>query len=101
MDCLCVPVKAPHRELAYKLANHCLSPEGQARHAKENLQGITNLAAVPLLSESNRRRYNYHDIRQSQLASRATLWPMPPVDPGAPYATLYDMLTEYDRLLRA
>ena len=64
----------------------------------EQSAGITNLKAVPLLSDDLRKSYNYADIEG--FMQRARLFPVPPTKEGQ-YATYDDFLEEYERLKRA
>jgi len=99
MDCLIIPKAAPHPEMAYDLANICLSVPGQELLAANLGQAITNTAAVPLVSEENREMYRYDDM--AVISSQAHLYPMPPLESDGTHATYDDMLEEYERLLQA
>lgn len=99
MDCLSIPKDSPHVDLVYGLMNHILSPEPQKQFAEEQSAGITNLDAVPTLSEGIRKTYNYDDI--DGFMQRAKLFPVPPTEEGTGYATYDQFLEEYERLKRA
>lgn len=99
MDCLIIPKSAPHPEVAYDLANICLSVPGQELLAANLGQAITNTAAVPLVSEENRQMYRYDDM--AVISEKAHLYPMPPLESDGTYATYDEMLEEYERLLKA
>lgn len=99
MDCLIIPKSAPHPDIAYDLANICLSIPGQELLAANLGQAITNTAAVPLVSEENREMYRYDDM--AVISEKARLYPMPPLESDGTHATYDDMLEEYERLLQA
>lgn len=99
MDCLIIPKSAPNPEMAYDLANICLSIPGQELLAANLGQAITNTAAVPLVSEENREMYRYDDM--AVISEKAHLYPMPPLESDGTHATYDDMLEEYERLLQA
>jgi spermidine/putrescine-binding protein len=98
MDCLCIPKDCPHPDLVYSLINHIVSPEPQKQFATEQSAGITNLKAVPLLTEELQKSYHYGDIDNYMKLAR--LFPVPPTEEGE-YATYDDFLEEYERLKRA
>ena len=99
MDCLIIPTDTPHRDVAYDLANTCLSLAGQESLAASLGQAITNLEAVPLVSQENRDMYRYDDM--SVISEKAHLYPVPPTESDGVHATFDDMLQEYERLLAA
>jgi spermidine/putrescine-binding protein len=99
MDCLIIPKDAPHPEIAYDLANICLSTTGQELLAANLGQAITNTAAVPLVAQANRDMYRYDDM--SVISEKAHLYPMPPLESDGEHATFDEMLEEYERLLKA
>ncbi len=98
MDCLCIPTDAPHIDLTYAMIDHILSPEPQRVFAEEQSAGITNLDAVPLLSEQLADTYPYDDL--DGFMQLARLQPVPPTEPGE-FATYDDFLNEYQRLQKA
>lgn len=99
MDCLVIPARAPHRDIAYDLANVCLSLDGQKLLAANLGQAIVNLEAVPLVAQENRDMYRYDDM--SVISQKAHLYPMPPSESDGAHATFDEMLEEYERLLKA
>jgi spermidine/putrescine-binding protein len=99
MDCLIIPKRSPRPDIAYDLANVCLSTEAQVGLAASLGQAIVNLDAIPLVSQENRDMYRYDDM--SVIAKKATLHPIPPSEPDGTHATHDDWLEEYDRLLKA
>ncbi|MEX2647456.1 MAG: extracellular solute-binding protein [Alphaproteobacteria bacterium] len=98
MDCLAIPKGSPHPDLAYGLADTCLSIDGQLKIVEVLTQGITNLEAIAKTTPEHQAIYQYDDI--DSFLQRARLEPMPPTEAGD-YATYDDFLEEYDRLLQA
>ncbi|MDZ4736748.1 MAG: extracellular solute-binding protein [Rhodospirillaceae bacterium] len=98
MDCLCIPKDCPNLDLTYAMIDHIVSAEPQRMFAEEQSAGITNLEAVPLLSEGLAATYPYDDL--DGFMQRARLQPVPPTEPGE-FATYDDFLNEYQRLQKA
>ena len=99
MDCLVIPKRAPNVDIAYDLANVCTSLPGQLGLAESLGQAVVNLDAIPKVSQSNRDMYRYDDM--SQISAKATLHPMPQLEPDGTHATFDEMIEEYERLLKA
>ena len=99
MDCLVIPARAPNRDVAYDLTNVCTSVEGQLKLAEILGQAVVNLDAISEVAQENRDMYRYDDM--SQISRKATLHPVPPLEPDGTHATFDDMIEEYERLLRA
>ena len=55
VDSMCIPSKAPHRDLAEKFINFILSPEVGARLSNFNQYATPNEASLPLINEADRQ----------------------------------------------
>jgi putative spermidine/putrescine transport system substrate-binding protein/spermidine/putrescine transport system substrate-binding protein len=99
MDTLVIPSGAPHRDLAYALIGQSVSAAGQKVIADQLTQAIITREAVPLVSEENRRIYQYDNL--PALFERAKFYPFWPLEPEGDLVTFDQVIEEYQRFLKA
>lgn len=101
IDCLALATDAPHRDAAYQLMNHGLSPQAQAKLSNANMTGATIAAAVPLLNDRARGMYPYDDIAGFFKSTGGGPFPIWPLDREGDMATFDDVLGGWERFLKA
>jgi spermidine/putrescine-binding protein len=99
MDTVAVPKGAPHRDLAYKALNQCISAAGQKQIADALTQAIVSKAALPLVDEKNRQIYQYDNL--PKLFEKARFYPFWPLEPEGDFVTHEQSQEEYQRFLKA
>jgi spermidine/putrescine-binding protein len=99
MDTVAVPKGAPHRELAYKALNQCISAAGQKQIADALTQAIVSKAALPLVDDKNRQIYQYDNL--PKLFEKARFYPFWPLEPEGDFVTHEQSQEEYQRFLKA
>jgi spermidine/putrescine transport system substrate-binding protein len=101
IDCLALATDAPHKDGAYKLLNHGLSAQAQAKLSNANITGTTVAGAVPLLNDRARAMYPYDDIAGFFKKTGGGPFPIWPLDREGDLATFDDVLAGWERFLKA
>jgi spermidine/putrescine transport system substrate-binding protein len=83
-DNICIPANAPHKELAEKFINYILQPEVGAQLSNFTHYSTPNLAALPLINETD--RYNPSLYPSAEIRNRLYF----AVDLGPEVTRLYD-----------
>jgi spermidine/putrescine-binding protein len=99
MDTVAIPKGAPHLDLAYKMLEQCISPEGQKHIADTLTQAVITKAAVPLIDAKNREIYQYDNL--ASLFEKARFYPFWPLEPEGDFVTHDQSQEEYQRFLKA
>jgi spermidine/putrescine-binding protein len=99
MDTVTIPKGAPHLDLAYKMVEQCISPEGQKHIADTLTQAVIRKAAVPLVDAKNREIYHYDDL--ATLFQKAHFYQFWPLEPEGDFVTHDQSQEEYQRFLKA
>jgi spermidine/putrescine-binding protein len=99
MDTVAIPKGAPHLDLAYKMLEQCISPEGQKHIADTLTQAVITKAAVPLIDAKNREIYHYDNL--ASLFEKARFYPFWPLEPEGDFVTHDQSQEEYQRFLKA
>jgi spermidine/putrescine-binding protein len=99
MDTVAIPKGAPHRELAYKAINQCISAAGQKQIADALTQGIVSKATVPSVDDKNRAIYQYDNL--PKLFEKAKFYPFWPLEAEGDFVTHEQSQEEYQRFLKA
>jgi spermidine/putrescine-binding protein len=100
VDCLAIIKDAPHMDEAYTLLNNGLTGPAQAHVANVNTTGATVKRAVPLLEERARSMYPYDDIAGYFESSGGPI-PLWPLDEMGDFVTFDDVLSAWERFLKA
>ena len=101
VDNMAIVKDAPNLDVAYKLINHSLSPEAQAKAGNMNSLAVTVKAAVPLLDPTPRSLYDYDDVDgfwESRGGGMPEIWP---IEPEGDFVTLDDVLEGWEAFLQA
>jgi spermidine/putrescine transport system substrate-binding protein len=99
MDTVAIPKGAPHRELAYKALNQCISAAGQKQIADALTQAVVSKAALPMIDEKNKTIYQCDNL--AKLFEKARFYPFWPLEPEGDYITHEQSQEEYQRFLKA
>jgi spermidine/putrescine-binding protein len=99
MDTIAIPKGAPHRELAYKALNQCISAAGQKQIADALTQAVVSKAAVPMVDAKNKQIYQYDNL--PKLFEKARFYPFWPLEPEGDFVTHEQSQEEYQRFLKA
>ena len=99
MDTVAIPKGAPHLDLAYKMMEQCISPEGQKHIADTLTQAVIRKAAVPMVDPKNREIYHYDDL--ATMFQKARFYPFWPLEAEGDYVTHDQSQEEYQRFLKA
>ena len=99
MDTVAIPKGAPHLDLAYKMLEQCISPEGQKHIADTLTQAVITKAAVPMIDAKNREIYQYDNL--ASLFEKARFYPFWPLEPEGDFVTHDQSQEEYQRFLKA
>jgi spermidine/putrescine-binding protein len=100
VDTYAIFADAPNVDLDHKILNQVLSPEAQAATAEKNANSVTNMDAVPLLSEKTKRLYPYDDIA-GFFQKVGGHYQTPPQEPGGEFQTLDQVLKGWEQFLKA
>lgn len=99
VDTYAIFADAPNMEWDHKILNEVMSAEAQAANAEKNATAVTNMDAVPLLSEKWRNLYPYDDI-ESFVARAGGHTEMFPLEPGE-YQTYEQLLAAWEEFMKA
>jgi spermidine/putrescine-binding protein len=99
MDTIAIPKGAPHRELAYKALNQCISAAGQKQIADALTQAIVSKAAIPMVDDKNKQIYQYDNL--PKLFEKARFYPFWPIKSEGDFVTHEQSQEEYQRFLKA
>jgi len=100
VDTYVIFVDAPNVEVDHQILNHVMSAEAQAATAEKIACAVTNMGAVPLLSEKTKKLYPYDDIA-SFFKNVGGHYQTPPLEAGGEYQTLDQVLKGWEEFLKA
>jgi len=100
VDTYAIFAGAPHVELDHAILNHVMSAEAQAAVAEKNATAVTNMDAVPLLSDKAKRLYPYDDIA-GFFKKVGGHYQTPPLEGGGEFQTLDQVLKGWEQFLKA
>lgn len=98
IDVLNIGKDAPNYELDHELIDHMLATDTQAAFATDNLLGIVNAAAPPLIEGPARDLYPFGDL--DGFFDHARPYPLFPFE-SEEHATWNEVLQEYERFNQA
>lgn len=102
IDCMAMVKGSPNMDDTYTLLDAAISPEGQAHAANINATGVTNAAAVAMLSEQVLEIQPHDDIAAFyETATGGQPLPLWPLEADGDLATLDDVLDAWDRFMAA
>jgi spermidine/putrescine-binding protein len=100
VDTFAIFADAPHMELDHKILNNVMSADAQAACAAKNTTAVTNMDAVPLLSEKMRSLYPYDNI-ESYFQKCGGHYKMFPRKNAGEYLTYDQILQGWEEFLKA
>ena len=100
IDTYAIFADAPNVEWDHKILNHVMSADAQAGNAEINSTAVTNMDALPLLSDNVRSMYPYDDI-ESFFKRAGGHMQMFPLEDGTPYQTYDQLLEGWEEFLKA
>lgn len=100
VDTYVIFADAPNMELDHKVLNQVMSAEAQAANAEKNATAVSNMDAVPMLSEKWRDLYPYDDI-ESFVARAGGHTQMFPLEAGGEFQTYEQLLAAWEDFLKA
>jgi len=92
IDTWVIPKDAPNLDATYKLLDHLMSAEVQAKQADTMMMATSNADAVKMVSKQNRATYGYNEIG----SEKAPLFAFPPK--GGDYTTPEDWNLAWERI---
>ena len=100
VDTYAIFADAPNLELDHQILNHVMSVEAQVASAEKNAAAVTNMDAVPLLTEKTRSLYPYDDIA-GFFKNVGGHYQAPPLEEGGEFQSLDQILKGWEEFLKA
>ena len=100
IDTYAIFADAPNIEWDHKILNQVMSADAQAGNAEINSTAVTNMDALPLLSDNVRAMYPYDDI-ESFFKRAGGHMQMFPLEDGSEYQTYDQLLEGWEEFLKA
>lgn len=100
VDTYNIAAEAPNLDLDYKLLDHVIGAEAQAKFGNDNFLGVANADAVALLSPEAKALYDYDNL--DAYFQHARIYPrMFPTESDGTHVTYDQVLDGYDRFLKS